>query len=108
MEHTPHSNPAPASTDAGVPVLSPDQQRALVLDDHGYDPADYDWIPVRRQSRPDGWYEEKQRLFIATLADTGCVTQAARAVGKSPKSAYELRRASGGGSTPSGRRRPRR
>ena len=96
MEHTDHSSPACAPTGAPVPALSPDQERAVVLDAHGYDPDDYDWIPVRRQSRPDGWSAEKQRLFIATLADTGSVTQAARAVGKSPKSAYELRRAPDG------------
>lgn len=57
-----------------------------------YDPADYRWVPVRRKPRLDGWTEEKQRRFIETLADTGLVNVAARAVGMSRVSAYELRR----------------
>lgn len=38
---------------------------------HTFDLAHYDWVPVRRQRRPDGWTRDKQRLFIATLAQTG-------------------------------------
>ncbi|MES2096382.1 MAG: hypothetical protein V4459_06455 [Pseudomonadota bacterium] len=57
-----------------------------------YDPADYRWVPVRRRPRLDGWTEEKQRRFIETLADTGLVNLAARAVGMSRESAYQLRR----------------
>lgn len=57
-----------------------------------YDPADYRWVPVRRIPRLDGWTEEKQRRFIETLADTGLVNVAARAVGMSRESAYRLRR----------------
>lgn len=96
MEHTDPRNPAPASTDAGVPALSPDAERQAVLDANGFDLADYDWIPVKRKPRVDGWSAEKQRLFIATLADTGSVTLAARAVCMSVKSAYALRRAPDG------------
>ena len=96
MEHDPHSNPTPAPTGAHVPSLSPAQERRAVLDAHGFDLADFDWIPVKRKPRVDGWSVEKQRLFIATLADTGSVTQAARAVGMSVKSAYALRRAPDG------------
>ena len=66
------------------------------LDAHGFDPAAYDWIPVRRTARVDGWSAEKQRLFIGTLADTGSVRDAARAVGMSSRSAYTLRRAPDG------------
>jgi hypothetical protein len=57
-----------------------------------YDPADYRWVPVRRKPRLDGWTEEKQRRFIETLADTGLVGHAARAVGMSRETAYRLRR----------------
>lgn len=61
-----------------------------------YDPADYRWVPVRRVPRYDGWTEEKQRRFIETLADTGLVGAAAKAVGMSRESAYKLRRAGHG------------
>ena len=57
-----------------------------------YDPADYRWVPVRRRPRYDGWTEEKQRRFIETLADTGLVNVAAKAVGMSRESAHRLRR----------------
>ncbi|QDZ08938.1 hypothetical protein FPZ24_16865 [Sphingomonas panacisoli] len=62
-----------------------------------YDPADYRWVPVRRTPRYDGWTEEKQRRFIETLADTGLVGAAAKAVGMSRNSAYKLRRSGHGG-----------
>ena len=55
-----------------------------------------DFIPVpRRSKRHDGWTTARQRAFIAALADTGSVTAAAAAVGKSPEGAYALRRAPG-------------
>ena len=69
---------------------------ATKLDAHGFDPADYKWVPVRRRARKDGWSQEKQRLFIEHLADTGCVEKAAEAVNMSVQSAYALRRAPGG------------
>jgi hypothetical protein len=47
-------------------------------------------VPVT--PRQDGWTPVKQREFIEKLADTGCVTEAACAVGMSPASAYRLRR----------------
>lgn len=46
-------------------------------------------VPVRR--RHDGWTVERQRGFILRLALGGCVTLAARGVGKTRKSAYRLR-----------------
>jgi hypothetical protein len=61
-----------------------------------YDPADYRWVPVRRIPRSDGWTDEKQRRFIETLADTGLVNVAAKAVGMSRESAYRLRRSAHG------------
>lgn len=54
---------------------------------------DYRWVAVRRKPRLDGWTEEKQRRFIETLADTGLVSAAAKAVGMTRESAYKLRRA---------------
>jgi hypothetical protein len=47
-------------------------------------------VPVTQ--RPDGWTPARQRLFIETLADTGSVAAAARAVGMSEQSARRLRR----------------
>jgi len=73
--------PAPADpTEDGAPPLE------------GYDPADYRWVPVRRRPRLDGWTEEKQRRFIEMLADTGLVSEAAKAVGMTRETAYRLRR----------------
>ncbi len=54
------------------------------------------FTPVPRQvARHDGWTAERQRAFIAALADTGCVAIAARMVNMSPESAYRLRRQPG-------------
>ena len=39
----------------------------------------------------DGWTYQARSLFLATLAATGSVREAARAVGKRPSSAYRLR-----------------
>lgn len=46
-------------------------------------------IPLR--ARHDGWTPERQHDFITALAETGCVAEAARSVGMSPRSAYILR-----------------
>lgn len=46
-------------------------------------------VPVRR--RVDGWTAERQRSFIAALAETGCVSEACAEVGITPRSAYRLR-----------------
>jgi hypothetical protein len=59
------------------------------------DPADYDWIPVMRKRRADGWSHWCQRRFIEELAERGSVEQAARAVGKTVQGAYRLRRTAG-------------
>jgi hypothetical protein len=84
------SLPTLAEEDDPPPSLTPH------IDAHGFDPADYKWIPVRRKPRKDGWSEAKQRLFIETLADTGCIRAAAGAVRMTVQSAYALRRAPGG------------
>ena len=65
------------------------------MDAHGHNPDDYDWVPVLRKRRKDGWTPERQRAFIGALADTGEVIAAGRSVGMSDSSAYTLRRAPG-------------
>lgn len=47
-------------------------------------------VPLARM-RHDGWTRMRQARFILALAKIGCVTAAARAVGRSRKSAYALR-----------------
>ena len=69
---------------------------APALDAHGYDPAHYDWVPVLRKPRVDGWTPQRQRAFIGYLADSGSVRGAADEVGMSTSSAYTLRRSSDG------------
>lgn len=54
-----------------------------------------DFEPVPRKYRYDGWTAERQRAFIAALADTGSVTHAARRINMSTEGAYYLRRQPG-------------
>ena len=70
---------------------------ATELDANGFDPDAYQWIPVLRRPRSDGWTPQRQTEFIAALADCGVVEEAAHAVNMSPKSCYRLRRAPGAG-----------
>lgn len=59
-------------------------------------PALPDFNPVPRQgNRHDGWTPARQRAFIEALADTGCVTRAARMVNMAQANCYTLRRAPG-------------
>lgn len=89
-EHSPA--PAPALDPSNLTVSS----ETPYLDANGYDPAAYQWVPVLRKPRSDGWSEAKQRDFIEALADGGSVAEAARAVHMSASSAYRLRRSPGG------------
>ncbi|MBO9695292.1 MAG: hypothetical protein J7499_03755 [Sphingopyxis sp.] len=50
-----------------------------------------DYVPVPLRRRHDGWTPDRQLDFIEALAETACVTQAAKAVGLAPRSAYRLR-----------------
>ena len=50
-----------------------------------------DFTPVPTRARHDGWTPDRQRAFIAALAQVGVVAAAARHVGLSTKSAYALR-----------------
>ncbi|HEY0413275.1 MAG TPA: hypothetical protein VGD66_09040 [Allosphingosinicella sp.] len=54
-----------------------------------------DFTPVPRRYRHDGWTPERQKAFIAALAETGCVERAARQVNIAQPNCYELRRAPG-------------
>ena len=65
------------------------------LDCHGHDPNAYEWVPVLRKRRKDGWTPERRRAFIGALADSGVVITAAHSVGMSDSSAYTLRRSPG-------------
>lgn len=52
---------------------------------------DPDFQPVALRPRHDGWTADRQRRFLTTLAESGCVTAAAESVGLTPRSAYRLR-----------------
>jgi hypothetical protein len=52
-------------------------------------PPPFTPVPVR--ARRDGWTPERQRRFIAALAETRSAGRAARAVGMSREGAYQLR-----------------
>lgn len=72
-------------------------------DDEGFEPNDPPLIPEftpvpRKTQRVDGWSPARQRAFIDALADSGCVTDAARRVNMTPEGAYQLRRAEGAAS----------
>jgi len=54
-------------------------------------PAAFDPVP-RLRDRHDGWTPQRQRAFIAALADCGSVRTAANMVNMSSESAYALRR----------------
>ncbi|MGQ2975599.1 MAG: hypothetical protein ACT6QT_07905 [Sphingopyxis sp.] len=86
-----HIAPIPAPNAAPAPIA----ETTTALDAHGHDPAAYDWVPVLKKRRKDGWSPDKQRAFIEALADSGSVATAAQCVGMSESSAYRLRRAPG-------------
>jgi len=52
---------------------------------------DLPFHPIPLRERHDGWTADRQIAFIDALAATGCVTDAARTVGMSVRSAYRLR-----------------
>ncbi len=54
-----------------------------------------EFTPVPRKYRHDGWTPERQRAFIAALADTGSVSRAAAMVNMAQTNCYTLRRAAG-------------
>lgn len=86
-----HIAPTPAPDAAPAPIA----ETVPTLDAHCHDPIAYDWVPVLKKRRKDGWSPDKQRAFIEVLADTGSVATAAQCVEMSESSAYRLRRAPG-------------
>jgi hypothetical protein len=58
-------------------------------------PQPIEFDPAPHAGRHDGWTPERQRGFVAALARIGVVAAAAKAVGKSAKSAYALRKRPG-------------
>ena len=56
------------------------------------------FAPVPVKARHDGWTPERQRGFIDRLVVTGSVARSARAVGKTPQSARNLRKRKGAAS----------
>lgn len=97
---------SPASPTADATPTAPEPSRALTVEEIGapppridpesFDPSEFDWKPVPRRPRRDGWTPDVQRKFIEVLADTGLVSTAAHAVDMSEQSAFRLRRAPGG------------
>lgn len=99
--HTPPESVPPSAAEPTAPAPAPDTLPDTIadppapLDAHGHDPAAYDWVPVLRKPRQDGWTPVRQREFIQALADTGSVEKACAVVGLSRRGAYALRRAPG-------------
>jgi hypothetical protein len=60
------------------------------VDDHAPEPLVPAFAPVPVRPRRDGWTADRQRRFIETLAETGCVATAAGEVALTPRSAYRL------------------
>lgn len=58
-------------------------------EDDGPD-ADYQPVTLRRR-RHDGWTADRQRCFLTTLAETGCISEACIKAGITARSAYRLR-----------------
>ena len=84
---------SPPEGEAGQALVAADQS-GTALDAHGHDPSRYQWLPVLRKPRKDGWTPQRQQDFVAALADSGCVTEAADAAGMTARSCYRLRRES--------------
>ena len=58
----------------------------------GAEESEFPFTPAPVRARHDGWTVERQYAFIEALAETGIVEEAARRVGMSDTSAYNLRR----------------
>ncbi|PTS90749.1 hypothetical protein DBR17_00845 [Sphingomonas sp. HMWF008] len=84
---------APATPSTPQWIIEEDEPPEPPLDLNTFDPAEFEWRPVPRRPRADGWTPDVQRSFIQALAETGLVEQAARAVDMSVQSAYRLRNA---------------
>src|SRR5438094_702497 len=68
-------------------------ERAEVPEDKARLMAEF--APVPRKYRYDGWTPERQKAFVAALAETGSVTRAAARVNMAQANCYTLRRSAG-------------
>ncbi|WP_375392327.1 hypothetical protein [uncultured Sphingomonas sp.] len=91
-----HRNSAPVPSDGGDPATQAGVPASAPLDANGFDPSEFEWRPVPRRPRKDGWTPEAQQRFIEALARTGVVERACEEVGLSVRSAYDLRNRPGG------------
>lgn len=85
---------SPTRSAEGHHPLVPAGPAGTALDAHGYDPDLYQWVPVLRRPRKDGFTPQRQVAFIAALAETGIAEHAAREAGMSANSCFRLRRES--------------
>lgn len=60
------------------------------------DALDDSFTQTSRHARHDGWTPPRERIFCENLAETGSVTNAARAAGLSAQSAYARRNTAAG------------
>lgn len=79
----------PATPDADAPSPDPADIDDADETDPLFDLPNFVPVPVR--DRCDGWTAARQVAFIEALSQSGCVTEAARAVGMSERTAYRLR-----------------
>lgn len=73
----------------GIPYDADPREPAPEASQPDQDPLTF--TPAATRVRHDGWTAERQRTFIAALAETGCVSEACGEVGITPRSAYRLR-----------------
>lgn len=85
----PPADPSPAAPESGAPVGAEAKRAPTPLNRD--DPLDASFDTVALRPRQDGWTAQRQRAFIAALAETGCVSEACAEVGLTPRSAYRLR-----------------
>jgi hypothetical protein len=102
METESDPSPAPDAVEADAHPAAPDaafaptpEELEAEIDEYGFDPAEFYWVPVLRKRRADGWSPQRQCDFIAALADTGSVNEAAQIAGMTRQSCYRLRREPG-------------
>ena len=87
--------PATPERKALAPATNADAAEPGERDANGFDPHEFEWRPVPRRPRADGWTPDVQRAFIEALARMS-VERACMEVGMSVGSAYRLRNAPGG------------
>lgn len=89
VQYTPRSRPA------ALPAPDEEEPEPAPFDANGFDPGEFEWRPVARRPRRDGWTPEVQARFIEALAQAGLVSAAAEAVNMSLTSCYRLRNTPG-------------